>query len=127
MDDRRIGIAELREQQRENWPQAYRDCQPSILRLLRSADDYLRAGSEQLASHNLLPAEFDVLAALRRQPPPHCVSPTALCKALLMSSGGLTKLLKRLETAGNGWSHAWWRQEWLSGDCWWRAVAVAKL
>lgn len=100
MDDRRIGIAELREQQRENWPQAYRDCQPSILRLLRSADDYLRAGSEQLTSHNLLPAEFDVLAALRRQPPPHCVSPTALCKALLMSSGGLTKLLKRLETAG---------------------------
>jgi DNA-binding MarR family transcriptional regulator len=100
MDDRRIGIAELREHQRENWPQAYRDCQPSILRLLRSADDYLRASSEQLASHGLLPAEFDVLAALRRQSPPNCVSPTALCKALLMSSGGLTKLLKRLETAG---------------------------
>ncbi|WP_372863192.1 MarR family winged helix-turn-helix transcriptional regulator [Spongiibacter sp.] len=47
-----------------------------------------------------MPAEFDVLAALKRQAPPHCISPTALCQALLMSSGGLTKLLKRLEQAG---------------------------
>ena len=28
------------------------------------------------------------------------MTPTALCKALLISSGGLTKLLKRLEAAG---------------------------
>ena len=99
MDDRRISIAELREQQRLNWPQAYTDCQPSVLRLLRAADEYLRASSEQLSQLQLLPAEFDVLAALRRQAPPHCISPTALCKALLISSGGLTKLLKRLEAA----------------------------
>ncbi len=100
MDDRRISIAELREQQRQHWPLAYRNSQPAVLQLLRAADDFLRLSSEQLQDLSLLPAEFDVLAALQRQPAPHCVTPGALCQALLMSSGGLSKLLKRLESAG---------------------------
>lgn len=99
MDDRRISIGQLRDQQQRHWPEAYEACQPSMLRMLRAADDYLRASGELLAELQLLPAEFDVLAALRRQAPPHCISPTALCKALLISSGGLTKVLKRLEAA----------------------------
>lgn len=100
MDDRRITIAELREQQRQNWPEAYRDSQPAVLRLLRAHDLFRRESADILCRMGLQIAEFDVLAALRRQAPPHCVSPTQLCSALLISSGGLTKVLKRLEAAG---------------------------
>ena len=100
MDDRRITIAELREQQRQNWPQAHRESQPAVLRLLRAYDVFSRESGEVLSRMGLQIAEFDVLAALRRQAPPHCVSPTQLCSALLISSGGLTKVLKRLEAAG---------------------------
>ena len=100
MDDRRITRAELREQQRHNWPKAYDESQPAILRLLRTYDMFSRESGELMSSQGLQSAEFDVLAALRRQSPPHCVSPTQLCSALFISSGGLTKVLKRLETAG---------------------------
>ncbi len=100
MDDRRISIRELREHQRHNWPAAYRNNHPAVLRLLRVADDYRRLSGELLSSLSLQHGEFNVLAALKRQPYPHRVTPTALCKALLISSGGLTKLLKRLEAAG---------------------------
>ena len=100
MDDRRISIRELREHQRQHWPQAYRRNHPAVLRLLRVADDYRRLSSELLQSLSLQHGEFNVLAALKRQPHPHRVTPTALCQALLISSGGLTKMLKRLEAAG---------------------------
>lgn len=43
---------------------------------------------------------FDVLAALRRAGPPFRLSPTALFHQLLISSGGMTHRLDRLERAG---------------------------
>ena len=44
--------------------------------------------------------EFDALATLQRSGPPYRLSPTALYKSLMVSSGGLTYRLKRLEAAG---------------------------
>jgi DNA-binding MarR family transcriptional regulator len=44
--------------------------------------------------------EFLVLAALRRGGPPYRMNPTALYGSLILSSGGMTKLLDRLEGAG---------------------------
>lgn len=44
--------------------------------------------------------EFDVLATLQRSGPPYRLSPTALYTSLMVSSGGLTYRLKRLEAAG---------------------------
>jgi DNA-binding MarR family transcriptional regulator len=43
---------------------------------------------------------FDVLAALRRSGPPHRLSPTALFQQLLISSGGMTHRVDKLEAAG---------------------------
>lgn len=42
---------------------------------------------------------FDVLAALRRAGPPYRLSPTALFQQLLISSGGMTHRVDKLETA----------------------------
>src|ERR1700693_5010066 len=44
-------------------------------------------------------ADYEVLAALRRSGPPYQLSPTSLFNALVLSSGGMTKRLDRLEAA----------------------------
>lgn len=44
--------------------------------------------------------EFDVLATLRRAGAPHCLAPTALFSALMVTSGTMTNRLQRLEAAG---------------------------
>lgn len=44
--------------------------------------------------------EFDVIATLRRSGPPYKLMPTQMYDALMISSGGLTHRLARLEKAG---------------------------
>ncbi|MBV8799596.1 MAG: MarR family transcriptional regulator [Alphaproteobacteria bacterium] len=55
---------------------------------------------ENLRRHGLDPGEFDVLAALRRAGEPYALRPTELYQSLMISSGGLTARLDRLEAAG---------------------------
>jgi DNA-binding MarR family transcriptional regulator len=50
--------------------------------------------------HGLCPAEFDVLASLRRTPPPHELTPSDVQRSVIITSGGLTKILRQLETRG---------------------------
>ena len=52
------------------------------------------------AEAGLQPGEFDVLATLRRSGAPYRLSPTQLYEALMISSGGMTNRLDRLERAG---------------------------
>ncbi|WP_170971840.1 MarR family winged helix-turn-helix transcriptional regulator [Rhodobacter sp. SY28-1] len=52
------------------------------------------------ARYGLERGEFDVLATLQRSGPPYRLSPTVLYTSLMVSSGGLTHRLKRLEAAG---------------------------
>jgi DNA-binding MarR family transcriptional regulator len=51
------------------------------------------------AQAGLQPGEFDVLATLRRSGEPYILSPTRLYEALMISSGGMTDRLDRLERA----------------------------
>jgi len=44
--------------------------------------------------------EFDVIATLRRSGPPYRLTPTDMYTSLMISSGGLTHRLDRLEKAG---------------------------
>jgi DNA-binding MarR family transcriptional regulator len=53
-----------------------------------------------LARYGISGGLFDVLASLRRAGPPYRVSPTRLFQQLLLSSGGMTHRLDRLEQAG---------------------------
>ena len=52
------------------------------------------------ARHGIDTGEFDVLATLRRAGPPYALRPTELFRSLMISSGGLTDRLVRLEERG---------------------------
>ncbi|WP_421724248.1 MarR family winged helix-turn-helix transcriptional regulator [Bauldia sp.] len=52
------------------------------------------------ASFGLQPGEFDVLATLRRSGAPFALAPTALYAATMISSGGMTNRIDKLERAG---------------------------
>jgi DNA-binding MarR family transcriptional regulator len=69
-------------------------------RLQRAALLSDAALSRQLATHDLQPGWFDLLAALRRAGRPYELNPTELTRATMLSSGGTTKRLDRLVEAG---------------------------
>ncbi len=52
------------------------------------------------ARYGLQHGEFDALATLRRSGAPEGLTPTALFEAAMMSSGGMTARIDRLEKAG---------------------------
>jgi DNA-binding MarR family transcriptional regulator len=69
-------------------------------RLFRVAELADTALAEGLADERDERGWFDVLAALRRSGAPYELNPTELSRAMLLSSGGMTKRLDRLEAAG---------------------------
>jgi DNA-binding MarR family transcriptional regulator len=68
-----------------------------VSRLARHLD---RARTAAFASHGLQAWEFDVLSALRRQGAPYQLSPGALLRATLVTSGTMTNRIDRLADAG---------------------------
>jgi DNA-binding MarR family transcriptional regulator len=68
-----------------------------ISRLARHLD---RARRSAFAAHKLESWQFDVLSALRRQGPPYQLSPGALLRATLVTSGTMTNRIDRLAEAG---------------------------
>jgi DNA-binding MarR family transcriptional regulator len=70
-------------------------------RLVEAAERVMRDHLNPLfADAGLQPGEFDVLATLRRSGDPYMLSPTRLYEAAMISSGGMTNRLDRLERAG---------------------------
>jgi DNA-binding MarR family transcriptional regulator len=71
-----------------------------VARIGRAAR-YLDAGVEAaLRAHGLTRESFDVLATLRRSGPPYRLSPTALYRSLMRTSGAITHRVGILERAG---------------------------
>lgn len=68
-----------------------------LFRAAQLADAELGRG---IAQHGLQPGWFDLLAALRRAGRPFELNPTQLMTTTMLSSGGMTKRLDRLEEAG---------------------------
>ncbi|MFE3448373.1 MarR family winged helix-turn-helix transcriptional regulator [Nonomuraea sp. NPDC059194] len=68
-----------------------------VSRLARHLD---RARRASFAEHDLESWEFDVLTALRRAGTPYELSPGALLRATLVTSGTMTNRIDRLEQAG---------------------------
>ena len=52
------------------------------------------------AEHGLQAGEFDLLATLRRAGEPYALMPTALYESAMISSGGMTSRIDRLEKTG---------------------------
>ena len=71
-----------------------------LSRVSRLAKHLDRARRAAFAGHGLQAWEFDVLSALRRQGPPYRLSPGALLRATLVTSGTMTNRIDRLAEAG---------------------------
>ena len=96
----RIQVVDLLSSLQREWPEMGRRVQPAVPYLYRARDQLFDDLVRRLAPEGLLPADLDVLVALRTQPPPRELTPTVLYRSLFLSSGGLTKILARLEGDG---------------------------
>ncbi|MGI6852271.1 MarR family winged helix-turn-helix transcriptional regulator [Mesorhizobium sp. 1B3] len=69
-------------------------------RILHLHDIILRAVDRALAPHGLKYPTYAVLATIRAYGAPYRMSPSDLLSTLLLSSGGLSNLLRRMEEDG---------------------------
>jgi DNA-binding MarR family transcriptional regulator len=78
------------------------DCSPMgiIGRVSQLQREVFLAQRATFARHGLDAPSFDVLAALRRAGPPYQLTPTALMRTALVTSGAITQRLDRLEEKG---------------------------
>jgi DNA-binding MarR family transcriptional regulator len=73
---------------------------PPLVRLARLGILIETLQCEVVEPFELTPSDYSVLAALRRAGAPYALSPSYLYSRLERSSGGMTKILKRLEDRG---------------------------
>ena len=92
------------EVRRQQWARELPDVDTigmAILGRMRRLTMFARPRIEAVfAGHSLDTGEFDVLATLLRSGPPYQLRPTELFRSLMISSGGLTDRLTRLDKAG---------------------------
>jgi DNA-binding MarR family transcriptional regulator len=86
------------------WAQQRPDLDPAPMRTFtrlwrtaRAADEHLQRVFDE---HGLEAGWFDVLATLRRAGAPYRLSAGTLARGLVMSTGGMTKRLDKLQAAG---------------------------
>ena len=88
----------------EAWAREYPDVDMSTLspitRLVRLGVLMDIFQKETLEPFELTPSDYAVLSTLRRAGPPYQLSPSELYTVLERSSGGMTKMLNRLEGLG---------------------------
>jgi DNA-binding MarR family transcriptional regulator len=97
---RRDEVDELVEAWRRQRPDLDAEPLQVLSRISRLARHLDLARRSAFASHRLEPWEFDVLSALRRQGPPFQMTPGALLRATLVTSGTMTNRVDRLTEAG---------------------------
>lgn len=89
---------------RRQWEKELPDLDTEPMAILGRAyrlSNLVRPGIEAtFAEFGLDRGEFDVIGTLRRSGPPYRLTPTELYTSLMISSGGLTHRLVRLEKAG---------------------------
>lgn len=69
-------------------------------RLSRVFHHFTRRMGQTFTRHGLNAAGFDVLATLRRSPPPHALSPGELMSSMMITSGTVTNRIDQLAKAG---------------------------
>jgi DNA-binding MarR family transcriptional regulator len=88
----------------EQWRRERPDLDPSPMEILGRVVRAGRLTEERqratFARHGLTGSDFDLLATLRRSGRPFRLTPTALRRSAMVSSGGMTKRIDRLERLG---------------------------
>lgn len=93
-------IDELSDAWTREYPQLDATCLPPMVRLARLSLLIESFQVEVLEPFELTPSDYSVLASLRRAGRPYALNPSQLYSRLERSSGGMTKILKRLEQRG---------------------------
>ena len=95
---------DLIDQMNAAWREQRPDLDPSPLdvvgRLLVIAGYLDKSVNEALGECGLTLGQFDILATLRRQGPNGRMTPTQLMKSVMLTSGGMTNRIDRLEIMG---------------------------
>lgn len=81
----------------DHWPEAVTPTAQLMVRIFRFSNLILANAVRQVTAHGLGFTEFEVLVTLRSMAPPYELAPTDLYGAVLISSGGLSKVLHGLE------------------------------
>jgi len=93
-------VDRILEQWRQARPDLYVSAMGPVGRLSRVFHHNARRMGETFARHGLNAAGFDVLATLRRSPPPHALSPGELMASMMITSGTMTNRIEQLAKAG---------------------------
>ena len=96
----RSPLAEILASTHENWPEYDRQETRVMLAVIRLNELVFESTREILDRFNLTLTGFETLMTLRGQPAPWEMTPTALFQTVLVTSGGMTKVLKSLEQGG---------------------------
>jgi DNA-binding MarR family transcriptional regulator len=95
---------DLIDRMNDQWRATRPDLDPGPLevvgRVIVLAQHLERSVNVALAPHGLTLGQFDILATLRRQGLDGRLTPTQLMRSVMLSSGGMTNRLDRLEEAG---------------------------
>lgn len=91
-----VGLA----QWRREFPDIDSSAKATTGRILRLHDVILKAFNKAFKAHGLKYANYAVLATLRSSGRPYEMTPTALQEMMVLTSGGLSKLLARIEADG---------------------------
>jgi DNA-binding MarR family transcriptional regulator len=88
----------------EQWSRERPELDTTAMAVFGRVYRLARLSGEQVervyAEHGIGRPEFDVLATLRRSGPPYQLSPGSLAASMMLSSGGTTARIDRLEKVG---------------------------
>jgi DNA-binding MarR family transcriptional regulator len=93
-------IDEILAKMRENWPDNDVDAVVTIKRLYHAREVFFGSAKLVMEKFSLSAGEYDALGSLRIQGEPFELTPSDICQANMLSSGGLTKVLNHLESRG---------------------------
>ncbi|WP_370890216.1 MarR family winged helix-turn-helix transcriptional regulator [Janibacter sp. GXQ6167] len=93
-------VDRIQSQWRRERPDVDVTPQGVIGRLHRLANALTRELEQVYAKHGLAEIDFDILATLRRSGEPYALRPAELSRSTMVTSGGISKRLDRLEAAG---------------------------
>ncbi|MBT3277077.1 MarR family transcriptional regulator [Candidatus Thioglobus sp.] len=82
----------------ENWPDIDVNLAMAVLNLGRASSQFNLLVESVCEQFDLSVFELEVLVLLRSFPYPHRLTPSLLSSSLMVSSGGLTKVLIKLES-----------------------------
>ncbi|UWP81433.1 MarR family winged helix-turn-helix transcriptional regulator [Dactylosporangium fulvum] len=97
---RRDQVDVIVEEWRQQLPDTVSPAMDLGKRIHRLAGRLQEAVRNETGALGLTPAEFDVLSALRRAGEPYAMKPSELAAGLLLTSGGISNVLRRLQQDG---------------------------